>query len=78
MRAQLYFNVSEISKLKVGSQDLSLFHMNSRSLTSHSDELRSLISNLKIPFELIGVTETRQQKDTNFLTDVKCQYKWLP
>ena len=44
--------------------------MKSRSLTLHFDQLHSLISNLKIPFDLIGITETRQQKDTNFLTNV--------
>ena len=51
-----YFNVSEISMLKVTNQD--------------QDQLHSLISNLKIPFDLIGITKTRQQKDTNFLTNV--------
>ena len=62
--------ISDISKLKVTNQDLSLFHINSRSLTLHFDQLHSLISNLKIPFDLTGITETRQQKDTNFLTNV--------
>ena len=65
-----YFNVSEISELKVTIQDLSLFHINSMSLTLHFDQLHSLISNLKIPFDLIGITENRQQKDTNSLTNV--------
>ena len=44
--------------------------MNSRSLTLHFDQLYSLISNLKIPLVLIGITETRQQKDITFLTNV--------
>ena len=60
-----YFNVSEISKLKVRSQDLSLFHMNSRSLTLHFDNssnLNSLISNLKIPFDLTGITRLDSRK----------------
>ena len=65
-----YFNVNEISKLKVTRQDLSLFHMNSGSLTLHIDELHSLTSNLKILFDLTGITETRQQNDTNFLTNI--------
>ena len=65
-----HYNVSDISKLKVANQDLSLFHMNSRSLTLHFDQLHSLISNLKIPFDLVGITEIRQQKDTNFFTNV--------
>ena len=65
-----YYNVSDISKLKVTNQDLSLFHMNSRSFTLHFDQLHSLISNLKIPFDVIGITETRQQNDMNFPTNV--------
>ena len=44
--------------------------MNSRSLTLHFDQLHSLISNLKIPFDVIGITETRQQKGVNFPTNV--------
>ena len=50
-----------------------LFHMNLRSLTAHFDELHTLLGNLKIPFDFIGITETKQYKDNGFLTNVTIQ-----
>ena len=50
-----------------------LFHVNLRSSTAHFDELHTLLGNLKIPFDFIGITETKQCKDNDFLTNVTIQ-----
>ena len=68
-----YLNVLDLSKLSINKKDLSLFHVNLRSLTAHFDELHTLLGNLKIPFEFIGTTETKQYKDNGFLTNVTIQ-----
>ena len=68
-----YLNVHDLSELSVNKRDLSLFHINLRSLTAHVDELHTLLGNLKIPFDFIGITETKQYKDDDFLTNVTIQ-----
>ena len=47
--------------------------MNLRSLSAHFDELHTFVRNLKIPFDFIGITETKQYKDDDFLTNVTIQ-----
>ena len=49
----------------------SLFHANIISLSKHFDELKSLLSATKIPFDIIGLTESKQSIDKDFLTNVK-------
>ena len=68
-----YLNVHNLSKLSINKKDLSLFHVNLRSLTANFDELHTLLENLKIPFDFIGITETKQHKDNDFLTNVTIQ-----
>ena len=68
-----YLNVRDLSELSINKTDLTLFHINLRSLTAHFDELHTLLGNLKIPFDFIGITETKQYKDNDFLTDVTIQ-----
>ena len=65
-----YLNVRDLPKLSINKKDLLLFHVNLRSLTVHFDELHTLLGNLKIPFDFIGITETKQCKDNDFLTNV--------
>ena len=38
----------------------SLFHVNIRSLTKHFNELQTLINSDKIPFDILGITESKQ------------------
>ena len=68
-----YLNVRDLSELSINKTDLSLFHINLRSLTAHFDELHTLLGNLKIPFDFIGITETKPYKDNDFLTNVTIQ-----
>ena len=51
--------------------NFSLFHANIRSLSKHFDELQSLLSATKTPFDIIGLTESKQSIDKDFLTNVK-------
>ena len=45
--------------MAVPDSDLSLFHMNIRSLSLHVDELYSLFSCLNVNFQVIGLSETK-------------------
>ena len=46
-----------------------LFHINLRSLSAHIDEMQALLIPLKIRFDVIGVSETKEQAD-GFLKNV--------
>ena len=52
-----YYNIEELKGTDISSNDLSLFHMNIRSLSLHLHELLSLLGNIAIDFQLIGVSE---------------------
>ena len=45
--------------------------MNIRSLSKHFDELHTLLHASKIPFDIIGITESKQSLNKGFLTNVK-------
>ena len=65
-----YYSLAEISKLNTVNESYSLFHLNIRSLSAHHDELTLLLSNLKFKFDVIGISETKEQSDEGFLSDV--------
>ena len=65
-----YFSLLELSKLSKARNDFSLFHMNLRSLSLHYDELSSLLVEIKLPFDIIGITETKKHWGKDFLTNV--------
>ena len=49
---------------------MSLFHMNIRSLSAHHDELSLLLAGLKFKSDVIGISETKEQSDREFLSNV--------
>ena len=53
-----YQSLQDLSSLDISENDFSLFHMNTRSLSLHFDELISTLATLKINFDVIGVSET--------------------
>ena len=57
-----YYKVHDLAKLNTDnrSNNFSMFHVNTRSLTKHFGQLYSLICATKIPFDVIGLTETKQ------------------
>ena len=64
-----YFDIPEIAKLSttLPGKSFSLFHVNTGSLCKNFHQLLSVLSSLKVYFDLIGITETKQQigKDEN-------------
>ena len=65
-----YYKVQDLPKAVTQTQNFSLFHVNIRSLTEHYDELHSLLYSTKIPFDIIGITETKQSLGKEFLMNV--------
>ena len=53
-----YHTLQELSTLNTSENDLSLFHMNVRSLSLHFDELITTLSTLKTNFDITGLSET--------------------
>ena len=51
------------------AKTFSLFHV-MRSLTKHFSELHSLINSTKIPFDIIGITESKQTIGMDFALNV--------
>ncbi len=65
-----YHTVQDVSSSDISDNDLSLFHMNVRSLSCHFDELHSVQVNLKIGFDVVAVTETSNSFDHPLSTNV--------
>ena len=53
-----YHTIQELSTSETSPTDLFFLHMNIRSLSCHFDELLSLLTNLKIGFDVVAVSET--------------------
>ena len=56
-----YFMPVEFLKNELPCQKFSMLHINIASLNKHIDELRSLLTILNHPFDIIGISETRLQ-----------------
>ena len=54
-----YCSVEDVSTMPVSDKDLSIFHMNIRSLGLHIDELHALLSCLDVKFHVIGLSEIK-------------------
>ena len=67
-----YVDIPEIAKLSttLSGKSFSLFHVNTRSLSKNFDQLLSVLSSLKVNFDLIRITETKQQIGKDFLVNV--------
>ena len=50
---------------KFGNNKFSVLHLNIGSLGAHKDELESILSMLNFKFDVIGISETKIQKDVN-------------
>ena len=71
-----YYKVQELDRVHSNPYvpNFSLFHVNIlRSFSKHFDELHSLLYSTKIPFDVIGVTETKQLVNKDFLTNVNIE-----
>ena len=65
-----YYDISEPRNVYNSKSSFSLFHSNLRSPSKHIDELQTLLRSTEMPFDIIGVSETKQQVDRGFLTNV--------
>ena len=67
-----YYKIQELAKINTKNQlqNFSLFNVNIRSLAKHIDELLTLLYSTKIPFDVIGLTESKQSSVKDFLTNV--------
>ena len=65
-----YHSILDVNNIKYKSHSFSFFHVNIRSLTKHFEELHSLLKSTQIPFDIIGITESKQIVNTNFLRNV--------
>ena len=64
-----YYDVSTFPEIKKMTKSFSLFHSNLRSLSAHFGELQLLLTVLRSQFDVIGISETREQSE-GFLTNV--------
>ena len=63
-----YYKTHDLPKISNHhhTKDFSLFHVNIRSLPKHFDELHTLLHASKIPFDVIGITESKQSLNKDF------------
>ena len=66
-----YHSVDEINEIQLTKQHFSVFLTNIRSLYKHHDTLHTQLSVINIPFDVIGISETKEQIDNEFITNVE-------
>ena len=66
-----YYDLNEINKINLTRQNFSVFHTNIRSLSKHFYELHTQLNMLNIPFDIIGISESKQQVGHDFLFNVQ-------
>ena len=64
-----YYDLINFPKIRKTADSFSVLHLNSRSLTAHFNELQLLLSALKLNFDVIGISETKEQS-SGFLSSV--------
>ena len=62
--------IFDLSKLQDTKDSFSLCHLNIRSLSAHYDELLLLLSSFSLSVDVIGISESKEQIDCGFPTDV--------
>ena len=62
--------ISDLSKLQDTKDSFSLFRLNIRSLSAHYDNLLLLLSSFSLSLDVIGISESKEQIDYGFFTNV--------
>ena len=57
-----YYDLNDFNKVIVTKQDLAVLHLNISSLSSHINELKLLLFNFNLNFDIICITESRITK----------------
>ena len=65
-----YYSLNEINKIRLARENFSIFHTNIRSLSKHIDSLHTQLSSINIHYDVIGISESKQQVDEDFLVNV--------
>ena len=65
-----YYSLNEINKIRLARKNFSIFHTNIRNLSKHIDSLHTQLSSINIPYDVIGISESKQQVDKDFLVNV--------
>ena len=66
-----YYSVDESNKVQLSKQHFSVFHTNIGSLSKHHDTLHTQLSMINVPFDVIGISETKEQIDNEFISNVE-------
>ena len=71
--------LQDLFTLDTSDSDLSLLHLNIRSLSLHVDELVSTLATLKINFDVIGLSETWNSFENPIKTNIEIPgYSYFP
>ena len=65
-----YYEIKDVSKLSKGNSSFSLLHANLKSLSAHIDDLKLLLDSIKLPFDILGISEIKEQVNKDFLRNV--------
>ena len=65
-----YYDVNDISKLRINENDLSVIHLNIPSLPLHINELKLFLSFFKCKFGIISISECRIIKNNTLTTNI--------
>ena len=65
-----YYSLNEIKNIRLARKNFSIFHTNIRSLSKHIGSLHTQLSSINMPFDVIGIAESKQQVDKDFLVNV--------
>ena len=64
-----YYDIIDFTMVDKNPNSLSMFHINLRSLSAHLEELQLLLKSLKANFDVIAISETKEQSE-GFLKNV--------
>ena len=65
-----YYTPSEFFSAKFKKNSFSILHINIVSLSAHIDELKTLLSFLDHPFDVIGISETKISEQRHITTNI--------
>ena len=73
MKTLFILSTQSTTRFLSTNNTFSLFNVNIRSLSKHFDELRSLITSTKIPFDVIRISESKRLINQNFKINVSLE-----
>ena len=65
-----YYTPSEFLSSKIPKKSFSMFHLNIASLSLHLDDLKTILSILDHPFDIIAISETKIKEDHDPISNI--------